>query len=68
MLDRKADTRKKIALGGLLIKAGFGSLHPEQADMVYGMLLDCWKKLAQNPELKQQWKRLGVELASTKPF
>ncbi|MCZ6901305.1 MAG: conjugal transfer protein TraD [Rickettsia endosymbiont of Ixodes persulcatus] len=37
--DRKSDARKKIMLGGLFVKAGLDYLHPENAHILYGMLL-----------------------------
>jgi len=39
--DRKADARQKIMLGGLFVKAGLDYLHPDNAHILYGMLLDC---------------------------
>ncbi|WP_417904511.1 conjugal transfer protein TraD [Candidatus Tisiphia endosymbiont of Micropterix aruncella] len=38
-LERKQDTRKKIMLGGLIIKAGLDYLHPKDTQALYGMLL-----------------------------
>ncbi len=61
-LERKQDARKKIMLGGLIIKAGLDYLHPEEAYVIYGMLLDCKKALATKPEIKERWKKLGKEL------
>lgn len=62
MLDRKADARKKIALGGLLIKAGFGAMGEDQAHIIYGMLLDCKRALANKPDLEHRWAQLGCAL------
>lgn len=62
LFDRKADTRKKIQLGGLLIKAGFDYMHPNESYVLYGMLLDCNRALNLKPELKDRWKKLGIEL------
>ncbi|BFD46159.1 MAG: hypothetical protein DMENIID0002_08050 [Rickettsia endosymbiont of Sergentomyia squamirostris] len=38
-LERKQDARKKIMLGGLIIKAGLDYLHPKDTQALYGMLL-----------------------------
>ena len=57
--SRKEDTRKKIQLGGLIIKAGLDYLHPEEAYVLYGMLLDCKNALQKKPDVKNRWKALG---------
>ncbi len=59
--SRKEDARKKIQLGGLIIKAGLDHMHPEEAYVLYGMLLDCKKVLQDRPEIKEKWKILGKE-------
>ncbi len=64
-MDRKEDTRKKIQLGGLFIKAGFAHMHPHEAYVLYGMLLDCKQVLETRPELKNRWAKLGKELLIT---
>ncbi len=59
-LDRKAATRKKIQLGGLIIKAG---LDGETTALLYGLLLDAKERLtARNQEAICKW-RLKGELA-----
>jgi hypothetical protein len=62
IFDRKSDTRKKIQLGGLLVKAGLDYMHPQDAYVLYGMLLDCKKALEVKPEVKERWAHLGKEL------
>lgn len=62
MFDRKADARRKILLGGLIVKAQLEFLHEEDASILYGMLLDCKRVLEAKPELKLKWKKLGAEL------
>lgn len=62
IFDRKADARKKIQLGGLFIKAGFDDMHPEEAYVLYGMLLDCKRALKIKPEVKTRWQEMGKEL------
>ena len=61
-MDRKEDARKKIQLGGLFIKAGLDHMHPRDAYILYGMLLDCKRALEVKPEVKQRWGNLGKEL------
>jgi hypothetical protein len=57
-MDRKEDARKKIQLGGLLVKAGLDHMHPKDAYILYGMLLDCKRAM----QVKQRWGNLGKEL------
>lgn len=61
-MERKEDTRRKIQLGGLLIKAGLDYMHPHDAHTLYGMLLDCKKALLLKPELQQRWQEMGKDL------
>lgn len=65
MLARKEDTRRKIQLGGLVVKAG---LSEESAAVVLGLLAAARSQLA-GPEAetyRRQWKTLGDQLfAST---
>jgi len=67
-MDRKADARKKIQLGGLLVKAGLDHMHPNDAYVLYGMLLDCKRALKAKPEIKQRWAKLGQELLIKKDY
>lgn len=60
--SRKEDARKKIQLGGLIIKAGLDHMHPEEAYVLYGMLLDCKRVLQDSPAIKEKWTILGKEL------
>ncbi len=61
-MDRKEDARKKIQLGGLFVKAGLDHMHPHDAYMLYGMLLDCKRAMQAKPEVKNRWKEMGKEL------
>jgi hypothetical protein len=61
-MDRKEDTRKKIQLGGLFVKAGLDYMHPRDAYVLYGMLLDCKRAMQVKPEVKNRWKEMGKEL------
>jgi hypothetical protein len=63
-MDRKEDTRKKIQLGGLFIKAGLDHMHPQDAYILYGMLLDCKRALEIKPEVRKRWEKMGQELLS----
>lgn len=63
-MDRKFDTRKKIQLGGLIVKAGLDYMHPKDAYILYGMLLDCKSALAKRPEILERWSKLGKALLS----
>jgi hypothetical protein len=60
--DRKADTRKKIMLGGLFVKAGLDDFYPNDPATLYGMLLDAKEQIATNPSIKDKWRELGREL------
>ncbi len=62
LIDRKADARKKIQLGGLFVKAGLDEMHPQEAYVLYGMLLDCKKALKIKPEVRERWKEMGKGL------
>lgn len=62
--ERKADTRMKIMMGGLIKKAGLDFLHPDKADVLYGMLLDNKKSLETNPTITQKWQKLGRDLSA----
>jgi hypothetical protein len=58
MLTRKEDARRKIQLGGLVVKAG---LADESAGVLLGMLLDCGKLLAgeRGDAFRAKWKARG---------
>jgi len=48
--------------GGLFVKAGLDHMHPRDAYVLYGMLLDCKRALEVKPEVKDRWANLGKEL------
>lgn len=62
IFDRKTDARKKIMLGGLFVKAGLDHMHPQDAYILYGMLLDCKRVMRLKPEVRERWANLGKEL------
>ena len=56
---RKADTRRKIQLGGLVIKAG---LADEESNVLLGLLLEAKSKLADDAlgeQQRQRWAHAG---------
>lgn len=59
--QRKNDTRKKIMLGGLFVKAGLDHFYPHDPATLYGLLLYA-KDLLQKPSFAQKFKDLGKEL------
>ncbi len=61
-LKRKQDTRKKIMLGGLVIKAGLDHLHPKDVDVLYGMLLTNKTLLDINPQIAEHYREFGKDL------
>lgn len=50
---RKADTRRKIQLGGLIVKAG---LEEESSSVLLGLLFDAKNKMSIE---KDRWRELG---------
>lgn len=62
IMERKTETRKKIQLGGLIVKAGLADMHPVDAHILYGALLDCKRALEVKPEVRERWARLGRDL------
>lgn len=55
---RKMDTRRKIELGGLVIKSHL-SQYPK--DVILGALIDAMDQLSDNPELKRLWQIKGQQ-------
>ena len=58
--ERKLEARKKISLGGLIIKAGLNQIDPQT---LYGMLLYNKQLLSNKPEVIHKWFELGSGLA-----
>lgn len=50
---RKAETRRKIQLGGLIVKAG---LEEEPSNILLGLLCDAKNNLSHE---KERWRQLG---------
>lgn len=59
--QRKYDTRRKIQMGGLVIKAGLGPLHDEDKAILLGILVDAAAKLggAEKDTYSAHYKELG---------
>lgn len=62
--ERKLDTRNKIELGGLVIKAKLGYLKENHKDIILGALIDAYNKI--NDPMSgdhhfQIYKQLGEE-------
>ena len=64
--QRKADTRRKIQLGGLVVKAGLAS---EDTAVLLGMIASGAKVL-KGPnalESRRRWKEIGDRLFGSRP-
>lgn len=58
---RKKDTREKIALGGLIAKAG---LRYESRALLLGLLIDAKKRLSGNEAERERLTTIGTEAFS----
>jgi hypothetical protein len=58
---RKRDTRDKIELGGLIVKAG---LRYERRALLLGALLDLKQRLEAEPDLRDRLLVIGAEAFS----
>ena len=54
--ERKADTRRKIQLGGLVIKANIAD---EAAAVILGILIDAAQEMGANEQLKENYRASG---------
>lgn len=59
--DRKKDTREKIALGGLIVKAG---LRYESRALLLGLLIDAKNRLNGNEAERVRLTEIGTEAFS----
>lgn len=66
MVNRKAENRKKIWIGGLFVKAGFDVMYPREVYILYGMLVWCREFLQENPDIVETWQKLGADLEQKK--
>lgn len=61
--ERKLDTRNKIELGGLVIKAKLGYLQKNHKDVILGALVDAFNKIHDGKSGDQYfnlYKQIGV--------
>lgn len=61
---RKKDTREKIQLGGLIVKAG---LRYEKRALLLGLLVDGASRLATDEVERERLTAIGVEAFSNDP-
>ena len=62
--ERKLDTRNKIELGGLVIKAKLGYLQTTHKEIILGALIDAYNKIHDKVSGEhnfQFYQRLGSE-------
>ncbi|BDA87188.1 conjugal transfer protein TraD (plasmid) [Aureimonas sp. SA4125] len=57
--DRKKDTREKIQLGGLIVKAG---LRYEKRALLLGLLIDAAGRLKGNGEERDRLTAIGAKV------
>ena len=62
--DRKKDTREKIALGGLIVKAG---LRYESRALLLGLLIDAKSSLSANEAERARLTGIGTEAFGRDP-
>jgi len=60
VVARKEDTRNKIMMGGLIVKAGLYYLHDDNKAVLLGILLDAKEKLS-DKQYMAYVKKLGDE-------
>ncbi|WP_454858795.1 conjugal transfer protein TraD [Rhizobium binxianense] len=56
--DRRRDTREKIELGGLVVKAG---LRAEQRMLLLGLLIDGGRRVCNDEEERRRLAAIGAE-------
>ena len=61
---RKKDTREKIQLGGLIVKAG---LRYEKRALLLGLLIDGVSRIAANEAERERLTAIGMEAFSSDP-
>ncbi len=62
--ERKIDTRNKIELGGLVIKAKLGYLQEKHKDVILGAMIEAYNKIhdqASGEQYFQFYQKLGEE-------
>lgn len=61
---RKKDTREKIELGGLIVKAG---LRYEKRALLLGMLIDASNRMKADENERQRFMTIGAEVFGDDP-
>ena len=62
--DRKKDTREKIQLGGLIVKAG---LRYEKRALLLGMLIDAAQRASASEAERERLVAIGTRAFSDEP-
>lgn len=62
--DRKRDTREKIQLGGLIVKAG---LRYEKRALLLGMLIDAAQRTRASETERERLAAIGTKAFSDEP-
>lgn len=62
--DRKKDTREKIQLGGLIVKAG---LRYEKRAVLLGMLIDAGERARASEAERERLAAIGTKAFSDEP-
>lgn len=62
--DRKKDTREKIQLGGLIVKAG---LRYEKRALLLGMLIDAAQRTRASETERERLAAIGTKAFSDEP-
>lgn len=62
--DRRKDTREKIQLGGLIVKAG---LRYEKRGLLLGLLIDAGDRIKNNPEERERLLTIGIKAFGNDP-
>lgn len=62
--DRKKDTREKIQLGGLIVKAG---LRYEKRALLLGLLLDCAGRIRTDADERERLTAIGTKAFADDP-
>lgn len=60
-IERKSDTRRKIQIGGLVIKAGLDHLFDMNEAILLGALLEVAAKAKNNEAILDKWQNLGIQ-------
>lgn len=65
-MDRKADARKKLKIGNLIVMVGLDNMYPDQLNTLYGMLV--WSKytLQNHLDILDLWKCKGHDMLTGK--